>query len=113
MTDGRAARATVHTAHDDPETVAAALAPDNTPEIDTRVVEGRVVTVVERGDAGGLRSTVDDYLVNLDVAERTVGQLSGTDAPDAPNRRRDADTDSDDANRNTNADADTDSDPHT
>jgi len=70
--DERRARATIRTEHADPRTVAAAVSPDNTSEIDTRVESGGVVTTVEREDAGGLRSTVDDYLVNLDVAERTA-----------------------------------------
>ena len=86
----RRARAVIRTTHDDPDTVAAALRPDNTDEMDATVEDGdgpaerdgradgsrrgdrRVRTVVERDSAAGLRSTVDDYLVNLDVADRTV-----------------------------------------
>ncbi len=70
--DDPGASATIRTAHDHPDLVAAAIAPDNTPEIDTRTAEGHVVTTVTREDASGLASTVDDYLVNLDVADRTV-----------------------------------------
>jgi hypothetical protein len=41
----------------------------------TTTVEGdAVVTRIERETTGGLRSTVDDYVVNLDVAT-TVAQL--------------------------------------
>jgi hypothetical protein len=66
------ARVRFETVHDDPEAVAASVAPDNTDRIDTRVVDGRVRTTVERGDAAGLAATADDYLVNLDVAARTT-----------------------------------------
>lgn len=65
-------RATIRTTHDHPEIVAAAVTPDNTPEVRTRIEDGVVVTTIERTTTGGLRSTLDDYAVNLDVAERTV-----------------------------------------
>ncbi|WP_135807279.1 KEOPS complex subunit Pcc1 [Halorussus marinus] len=70
--------ATIRTELDDAETIAAAVRPDNTSEIDTRVDEtsgdadGVVVTTVERETTGGLRTTVDDYVVNLAVAKRVV-----------------------------------------
>jgi len=80
--DGRRrATATIRTGHADrtldgervaPATVAAALAPDNTGEMTTTVVDGTVETTVRRDDAAGLRSTVDDYLVNLTVAVETA-----------------------------------------
>ena len=65
-------RAVVRTVHDRPGLVAAAVAPDNTPEVTTRVEDGIVVTTIERETTGGLRSTLDDYAINLDVAERAV-----------------------------------------
>lgn len=65
-------RARVRTAHADPEPVAAALRPDDTPSMTTRAVDGAVVTEIARDRTGGLRSTLDDYLVNLRVAERVV-----------------------------------------
>jgi hypothetical protein len=65
-------RATIRTRHDRPATIAAAVAPDNTPEMDTRVEDGSVVTTVERPTTGGLQSTVDDYVVNLSVAARVA-----------------------------------------
>ena len=71
-------RAEIRTAVARPEAVAAALSPDNTPEMRTRVEDGAVVTTIERETTGGLQSTVDDYLVNLDVAVRT-GRLAGRD----------------------------------
>ncbi|PSQ43883.1 KEOPS complex Pcc1-like subunit [Halobacteriales archaeon QS_9_68_42] len=64
--------ATVRTAHDDTEVVAAALRPDNTAEMSTRVDGDAVVTEIERGSTGGLRTTTDDYLANLTVAQRTT-----------------------------------------
>lgn len=75
------ARARIRTEHVDPslteervdaETVAAALAPDNTDEMNTTVEDGVVETRIHRSDAAGLGSTADDYLVNLDVAVRVA-----------------------------------------
>lgn len=80
-------RAEIRTTHGDPEVVAAAVAPDDTEEMNTRVEDGSepdsgvenaeiedavVVTTVERETTGGLASTVDDSVVNLSVAERAV-----------------------------------------
>jgi hypothetical protein len=65
--------ATITTDHDSDERaamVAAALAPDNTDEMDTRVDGSRVVTDIERATTGGLQSTVDDYVVSVQVADR-------------------------------------------
>ena len=63
-------RARVRTRSTAPETVAAALVPDNTPEMDTTVDGCVVETTLERETVGGLRATLDDYAVNLSVAER-------------------------------------------
>jgi hypothetical protein len=60
--------ARVETRHDDARTVAAALRPDNTPSVSTSVAGDVVRTTVERETAGGLQSSVDDYVVNLTVA---------------------------------------------
>ena len=65
-------RATVRTAHDRPKLVAAALRPDNTAEMSTRVDGRTVVTTIERDSIGGLRTTVDDYVTNLQVAQRVT-----------------------------------------
>ena len=61
-------RATIRTTHDDPELIARAIAPDNTDEMETAIDGGSVVTRIERETTSGLHSTVDDYVVNLDVA---------------------------------------------
>ncbi|WP_254808988.1 KEOPS complex subunit Pcc1 [Natronosalvus amylolyticus] len=83
-------RATIRTAFPDAESasvVAAALSPDNTEEMSTRVEpsstgddsDAAVVTTIERETTGGLQATVDDYVVNLDVAH-TVAQHGRTTA---------------------------------
>lgn len=71
--------ATIRTELDDADIVAASVRPDNTPEIDTRVERGSgdggddaIVTAVERETTGGLRTTVDDYVVNLAVARQVA-----------------------------------------
>jgi len=65
-------RAEIRTELDQAELVAAAVAPDNTSEMTTTVEGDAVVTRIERETTGGLRSTVDDYVVNLDVATEVV-----------------------------------------
>jgi hypothetical protein len=65
-------RATLRTELADADAIAAALAPDNTPEMSTQVEDGTVVTTIERETTGGLQSTIDDYVVNLSVAEQVV-----------------------------------------
>ena len=67
--------ATLRTRHDRPAVVAAAVRPDNTDEMTTRVAVSadgdRVVeTTISRDSTGGLRTTVDDYVTNLAVADR-------------------------------------------
>ncbi|MFH5799039.1 KEOPS complex subunit Pcc1 [Haladaptatus sp. CMAA 1911] len=65
-------RATIRTELADPKRIAAAVVPDNTPEIDTSVEDGTIVTHIERETTGGLRTTIDDYVVNLSVATKVV-----------------------------------------
>ncbi len=74
-------RARVRTTHADAATaraVAAALGPDNTDEMDTAVDDATVTTTIHRSSTGGLQATVDDYVVNLQVATR----LASTDTRD-------------------------------
>jgi hypothetical protein len=68
-------RIEIRTTHDDPELVARAVSPDNTPEIETRTDGRQVVTTIARESTGGLSTTADDYVVNLTVATQ-VAQLS-------------------------------------
>lgn len=76
MTETR--RAHIETTVGDTESarqIAAALAPDNTAEMET-VVDGETVrTTITRENTGSLQATVDDYVVNLQVAV----QLTPTD----------------------------------
>jgi hypothetical protein len=85
--------ARIRTRHADPETVAAALAPDDTPSMETRAEGDAVVTEVTRPDTGGLHATVDDYLVNLQVADRLAQSAPERATPDESTR----DAPSDDA----------------
>ncbi|TKX78775.1 KEOPS complex Pcc1-like subunit [Halorubrum sp. SD626R] len=62
--------ATLRTTHVDAALVAAALAPDDTESMATRVDGDAIACEIERGTTGGLQSTVDDYVVNLHVADR-------------------------------------------
>lgn len=71
-------RATLRTTHARPEVVAAALRPDNTAEMTTEVEGDRVVTTIERETTSGLRSTVDDYVVNLTVAAQLADDRPDT-----------------------------------
>lgn len=84
--------ATVRTTHAAADRVVDALAPDNTDSMAMRA-EGDVVTCrIERSSTGGLRSTVDDYVVNLQVADalierarahRSTNTSGGGDSADA------------------------------
>lgn len=74
--------ATIHTRHDDPETVAAAITPDNTPEVTTSVDDDGVTTTIERDSIGGLRATITDYLRAISVAEETVQLVTNDDKTD-------------------------------
>ncbi|SEK58331.1 KEOPS complex subunit Pcc1 [Haloferax larsenii] len=65
-------RATLRTSHDNPAVIAAALDPDNTDSMHTTVEGDELVTTIERDSTGGLQSTVDDYVVNVTVAETVI-----------------------------------------
>ncbi|WP_426961982.1 KEOPS complex subunit Pcc1 [Haloparvum alkalitolerans] len=71
--DGAVTRtATLRTTHADADLVAAALGPDDTASMDARVDGDAIVCEVGRETTGGLLSTVDDYVVNLTVADRVI-----------------------------------------
>jgi hypothetical protein len=91
-------RATIESEVDAPATVAAAIAPDDTDEIHTRVEDGRVVTTIERETTGGLTATIDDYVVALDVAGRTAAHAA-RHAADVTPSETDATPDEQPANR--------------
>jgi hypothetical protein len=93
-----ACSATVTTSYATPtraERVARAVVPDNTASMTTRVESATVTTEIDRDTTGGLQSTVDDYVVNLGVAEgvleavdtaadATAGDDAGTESDIAP-----------------------------
>lgn len=80
-------RAVVRTPLPDAARIAAAVSPDNTPELGTSVVDETVVTTVTRETTGGLRATLDDYLVNLAVATETGAAVDRV--TNGPDRTRD------------------------
>lgn len=61
-------RATIRTDLANADVVASSVRPDNTSEMETSVEDETITTIIERETTGGLRSTVDDYVVNLTVA---------------------------------------------
>lgn len=77
-------RLTFRTSHADPETVAAAIRPDNTRQMTTTVEDGRVETTIERPDLSSLRATADDYLRSLAVVDAAASarKPDGTDRHD-------------------------------
>jgi len=64
--------AVLETTHDEAALVAASLSPDDTDSMRTTVSDGRVTTRIERATTGGLQATVDDYVVNLSVADAVI-----------------------------------------
>lgn len=67
---------TLRTTHEHAETVAAAISPDNTEEMETTVQEGAIHTTIERPTTGGLRATATDYIANLQVADAVASHAS-------------------------------------
>lgn len=77
-------QATIRSAVDWPEHIARAIEPDNTEEMETTIEDETVVTTIERDSTAGLRSTADDYVVNLTVAievARTANRHTTDDEP--------------------------------
>jgi len=64
-----AVRGTITTIHRDPERVARALAPDNLASMRTSPGDGIVVTEIAGGSLRSVIASVDDYLMNLAIAE--------------------------------------------
>ena len=93
--DGATRTATLRTTHADAALVAAALAPDETGSMATRVDGDAIECAVERPTTGGLRSTVDDHVVNLRVADRIVERARAHLAADGGARRSDTNGDTD------------------
>lgn len=68
--------ATLRTHHDRSAVVAAAVSPDNTTEMRTRVEEDRVITEIERNSTGGLRASATDYIANVRVADEIATMMN-------------------------------------
>lgn len=83
-------RVRIRTEHHDPHIVAGALRPDNTAEMETRVEDGTIVTTIDRDTTGGLRTTADDYVSNLQVAARLAVGDVGADDSEMPSGGNDA-----------------------
>jgi hypothetical protein len=82
------------------ERIARAVAPDNTASMTTQVAAATVRTEIDRDTTGGLQSTVDDYVVNLGIAERVldaVNTAATVDAGDGDTATDVADSESDTA----------------
>ena len=60
---------TITTVHKNAGCVAAALAPDNLQSMDTKADGDRVVTTITGTQLRSVIASVDDYLMNLAVAE--------------------------------------------
>ena len=88
--------AQLRTDHDEAGLVAATLQPDNTPEVETRVDGGAVVTRIDRAKTDGPAQTVDDYAVNLRVADRLVELAAGHAKMNDSENANDDTTDADD-----------------
>ncbi|TAJ43481.1 KEOPS complex subunit Pcc1 [Methanofollis fontis] len=63
----------ISTASIDAGHIAAALAPDNLTGMTTGAEAGRVVTTIESGALRSVTASVDDYLMNLAIAEEICG----------------------------------------
>ena len=82
MSDGPRT-ATLRTDHATPtraEWVAAAVEPDNTDSMATSVDGTTVRTEITRETTGGLQTTVDDYVVNLGVAQAVIEAVDEREA---------------------------------
>jgi hypothetical protein len=62
-------KGTITTVHENARCVAAALAPDNLRSMETKAEEGRVITTIAGTQLRSVIASVDDYLMNLAVAE--------------------------------------------
>lgn len=77
MSEEPTRRARIETTHADRATaarIAAAIRPDNTTEMTTRVDGDRIVTEIHRDSTGGLQTSVDDYVVNVQVGAQLATQ---------------------------------------
>lgn len=64
-------RGTITTVHEQAGCVAAALAPDNLHNMETRADGNRVITTITGTQLRSVIASVDDYLMNLAIAQDT------------------------------------------
>ena len=64
-----AVRGIITTSHRDPPRVAGSLAPDNLASMRTSAGEGVVITEISGENLRSIIASVDDYLMNLAIAE--------------------------------------------
>jgi hypothetical protein len=69
-------RGMLSTEHRNPVCVAAALRPDNLQSMETRSQGERVVTTLEGTSIRSVIASVDDYLMNLGIAEEVCRCVS-------------------------------------
>jgi len=72
-----AIRGTITTAHRDPERIARSLAPDNLASMKTAASCGFVRTEIAGESLRSVIASVDDYLMNLAIAEDVCTCTSG------------------------------------
>jgi tRNA threonylcarbamoyladenosine modification (KEOPS) complex Pcc1 subunit len=63
----------ITTEHPNAETIAKSLIPDNIPNVKTEVMQGEIVTHISVDKLNSLIATVDDYLMNLKIADEICG----------------------------------------
>lgn len=73
---------TIRTRHRMPVCIAASLAPDNLDSMETRAANGCVETRITGTSVRSILASVDDYLMNLTIAEETS---SATDTEPSAN----------------------------
>ena len=96
-------RARIETDHGDSERAAAianAVSPDNTAQMETRTEGSRIVTTIDRETTGGMQSTADDYVVNLQTGTRVVTADEETGDTDRTHNHN-TDSNGDTTSRNT------------
>ena len=67
---------TIRTRHNEPACVAASLVPDNLRSMDTKAVEGYVETRITGTSVRSVIASMDDYLMNLAIADETCSSVS-------------------------------------
>jgi hypothetical protein len=73
------------TVHGNPDCVASALAPDNLRSMTTRADGDKVVTAIEGTQLRSVIASVDDYLMNLAIAEDACSSFSQKSADQSGN----------------------------